>query len=76
MVKKWWAIAFEYFGNEKLDGGLGKNSSQAKKGIVLYFGNDQYFCQTINVKYQGLTKSSHEILEIVKVKLTHNLDSV
>jgi hypothetical protein len=27
-----------------------------------------------NVNYQGLTKSPHEILEIVKVKLTHSLD--
>jgi hypothetical protein len=35
MVEKWWAITFEYFGNERLNGKLGKNSSWAKKGIVL-----------------------------------------
>jgi hypothetical protein len=73
MVKKWRTIASKYFGNEKLDGKLGKNSSHEKKGIVHYLGNYQYICRAINVNYQGLTKSPHEILEIVKVKLTHNL---
>jgi hypothetical protein len=45
----------------------------ASWGIVHYLGNYQYICRAINVNYQGLTKSPHEILEIVKVKLTHNL---
>jgi hypothetical protein len=31
MVEKWRAIAFKYFGKERFDGGLGKNSSRIKK---------------------------------------------
>jgi hypothetical protein len=37
MVEKWWAIAFKYFGKEKLDGELGKNSLLAKKRILQCF---------------------------------------
>jgi hypothetical protein len=76
LVENWRAIAFEYFCNKRLYGTLGNKSSWAKKGIAFCLGDDQSMCQTINVNYQGLTKSPHEILEIVRVKLTHNLDWV
>jgi hypothetical protein len=33
MVKKWWAIIFEYFGNEKFDGRLGRISHKQKKEL-------------------------------------------
>jgi hypothetical protein len=47
MVEKWRAITFEYFGNEWFNGGLGNNSSLAKKWIILYLGRDQSLWQVM-----------------------------
>jgi hypothetical protein len=34
-------MAFKYFSNERLNGGLGKNSSWVKKKIALYLQGNQ-----------------------------------
>ncbi len=47
MVEKQRSIASKYFGNERFNGELGKNSSCAKKRIVLCLGGDQSLCQAM-----------------------------
>jgi hypothetical protein len=44
-VEKWHAIAYEYSGNEWLDGELGNNSSHVKKWTILCLGGNQYLWQ-------------------------------
>jgi hypothetical protein len=77
---EWWKndepLLLNIFATKDSMVGWGRILHEQKKELSSALEATNLCVKQFNVNYQGLTKSPHEILEIVKVKLTHNVNQI